>query len=53
MTYITRIEYDEATGEHFVTIPPELLAALGWHESDALEWTIEDASLLLRRVTET
>ena len=53
MSYITCVEYDAATEEHFVTIPPDLLAVLGWQEGDALAWTLEKDHLVLRRITET
>jgi len=49
LTYTTTVEYDEATGEHFITLPPELLCALGWQGDDELLWRIEDDCVILTK----
>lgn len=49
MTYTTTVEFDEATGEHFIILPPELIRTLGWQDTDDLMWTIEDGHIILTR----
>ena len=39
------------TGQSFaVTIPPELLEALGWEESDTLQLSITDTCILIKKL---
>jgi hypothetical protein len=34
----TEVQYDEKSGEYFVTFPDELLEEMQWAEGDTLEW---------------
>ena len=33
------VEEDQATGELYIIIPPEMLKEINWSEDDELEWT--------------
>ena len=32
------VQYDEETGDHYLQFSAEMLAELGWHAGDELEW---------------
>ena len=49
MNYSTNIEFDEETGEYFITIPYELAFELQWEVGDDINWTIEGDSIILSK----
>lgn len=49
--FILEVQEDEH-GECFVQLPDELIDELGWQVGDELEYTMEDESIILRKVDE-
>lgn len=49
--FILEVQEDEH-GDCFVSLPDELIDELGWQVGDELEYTMEDESIILRKVDE-
>lgn len=49
--FILDVQEDEH-GDCFITLPDELLDELGWQVDDVLEYTMENESVILRKVDE-
>lgn len=41
-TMIVAIKEDPDTGDSYIEFPDDLLAQLGWHEGDIIDWVIKD-----------
>jgi hypothetical protein len=45
MRYTATVKYNEATDEHYLEFPDELMEQVGWNVGDTLKWTShEDGS---------
>ena len=48
------VEYDEETGDHYLQFDDDMLAQLGWHAGDELQWIDnKDGSWTLTQQTPT
>ena len=41
-TMIVTLKEDPETGDSYIEFPDDLLAQLGWHEGDIIDWEIKD-----------
>lgn len=48
-TFTTTIELDPASGECYMSLPPELLQSLQWTEGTQLNLTVQDSTLHITR----
>lgn len=54
MTCSLEILYSEENGEHYITIPSEILERLGWSIGDEIEFTdLKNGSFRLTKINKT
>lgn len=41
---------EDAEGEAYIELPPDLLRSCGWDEHTRLVWVVEDENILLREM---
>ena len=48
-TYTVTVDYDGATDEYVLPLPPDMCDELGWKTDDVLVWTLTETGIILSK----